>query len=131
MKTILVVDDVPEVQELIRVTFEIKPLRVLTARTANQALQMALLQQPDLIIMDVVQMGDIDGYELCRRIKAEKCLRGVRVLFLTSHGQKHDRDAAYAAGADLWMLKPFSPTELISSAEGLLNARRLSHLAAS
>ncbi len=104
---LLVVDDDPiNIQALYRVFAD--DHQVLMATTGAQALQMCLTRQPDLVLLDVM-MPDMDGYEVCRRLKADAATRGIPVIFVTAHNDS----AAEAQGLDLgaadFISKPIHP----------------------
>jgi two-component system, OmpR family, phosphate regulon response regulator PhoB len=121
MKTILVVDDQPSVRELVSVTLEIGPYRILTAENGDDALEMARNELPDLILLDI-QMpgGTLDGLEVCRILKGDKHTSGIHIIMLTAKGQNWDREAGNEAGADDYFVKPFSPLELMNKVEAVL-----------
>ena len=122
MKKILIVDDQPEVRELVSVTLEVGPYQILTAASGMQALEVALDERPDLILLDVMLPGGPDGIEVCRRLKMDDRTQAIYIVMLTSKGQTRDRELAVAAGADDYFVKPFSPLELINKVEEVLEA---------
>jgi len=119
-RKILVVDDQHDLRLLIRLS-----LRTLgeVAQAASAETALALLQQqaPDLLILDVWLGEGMGGLELCRQIKADPRTRDVRVMLLSACGQQSDIAAGLAAGADDYMVKPFSPEVLYEAAAGLLD----------
>ena len=119
-KTILVVDDQPEVRELITVTLEVEPYEILTAKNGHQALEIARTQHPDLIFLDVMMPDGPDGRIVCRQLKANPNTQDIPIVMLTAQGQDADQEAGYAAGADDYFIKPFSPLELIEKVEHTL-----------
>lgn len=119
--TVLIVESQPEVRELISLTLETGPYNILLAENAEQALTLARAQRPDLVLMDVVLAGAIDGLELCRQIKTDARTKNAYVLFLTARSQSSDRERGYAAGADDYILKPFSPLRLQQQVRDILN----------
>ena len=121
MKTILVVDDQPSVRELVSVTLEIGPYRILTAENGDDALEIAKSGLPDLILLDI-QMpgGTLDGLEVCRILKSDEHTSGIYIIMLTAKGQNWDREAGTEAGADEYFVKPFSPLELMNKVEAVL-----------
>jgi len=118
---ILVVDDQQDLRLLIRLS-----LRTLgeVAQAASAEAALALLQEqaPDLLILDVWLGEGISGLELCRQIKADPRTQGVKVMLLSACGQQSDIAAGLAAGADYYMVKPFSPEALYEAAAGLLGS---------
>jgi len=122
MKKILIVDDQPEVRELVRVTLEIGPYDIYMAKNGNEAIDQAHQQQPDLILLDVMMPDGPDGLEVCRTLKSDPGTDGIYIVMLTSKGQDWDLEAGYDAGANDYFIKPFSPLELIQKVEDVLGA---------
>lgn len=120
MKTILIVDDQPEVRELVSVTLEVGTHRTLTAASGAEALEIARREQPDLILLDVMLPGGPDGIEVCRRLKSDAATQGIHIVMLTARGQERDRQNGFEAGADDYFIKPFSPLQLIQKVEEVL-----------
>ncbi len=120
MKTILIVDDQLEVRELIRVTLGQSEVEIVEAQNGTQAVEMAAHHHPDLIIMDVMMPGGLDGLQATARIKADPLLQGCKIVLLTAKGQQTDRDAGYKAGADDYFIKPFSPLDLMQKVDEML-----------
>ncbi len=121
MKKILIVDDQPAVRELVSVTLEIGPYRILTAENGDQALAMARTEMPELILLDV-QMpgGSVDGLDVCRSLKQDERTKRIYIVMLTAKGQDWDKQAGREAGADDYFVKPFSPLELMNKVESVL-----------
>lgn len=120
MKKILLVDDQPEVRELVSVTLEIGPYSILTAENGQQALECALSEMPDLILLDVMMPNGPSGLEVCRQLKSDERTQGITIIMLTAKGQKQHVQEGYDAGADDYFIKPFSPVELIQKVESVL-----------
>lgn len=112
-KTVLIVDDHADIRRLIRMTLEFENCQILEAADGESALLSAGATRPDVVLLDVMMPGQIDGLEVCRRMKADPALDGVQVILLSARGQARDREAGLKAGADLYMVKPFSPLQLI------------------
>lgn len=115
MKKILIVEDQQEIRELIRVTLEFEDYEIAEAGTGDAALRMLQGYQPDLILLDVMMPGGIDGIEVCRRVKSDPALRRAKVVMLTAKSQASDRAAGLTAGADDYLVKPFSPLDLMKT----------------
>jgi len=115
---ILVVDDQPELRFLIRLSLSTLG-RVDTAATVAEALSFVRADPPRLIVLDV-SLGTESGLELCRTLKSDPATRAIRILLLSAHVQRTNIDAGLAAGADRYMVKPFSPRELLAAAAELL-----------
>jgi two-component system phosphate regulon response regulator PhoB len=119
MTTVLVVDDEPNIVELVRVTLEDDRVRVVTAADGAEALDAVLTDRPDLVLLDV-NLPDLSGLEVCRRLRADARTRGTKVVMLTAAAQRDDVERGHAAGADDYLTKPFSPVRLLSLVEALL-----------
>jgi DNA-binding response OmpR family regulator len=115
MKKILIVDDHADIRRLIRMTLEFEDYEVREAADGDAALALAQEFQPDLVLLDVMMPGAINGLEVCRRLRADRAAgSGPRVIMLSARGQASDREAGLQAGADTYLVKPFSPLQLIS-----------------
>ncbi len=118
-ETILVVDDDVQAVRLISLLLQRKGYRVTAATGGAQALARAETEQPDLIILDVM-MPDMDGLEVCRRLRANPKTSGIPILMFTAKTAVADKIAGFQAGADDYLTKPVHPAELISRVEALL-----------
>jgi CheY-like chemotaxis protein len=83
-----------------------------TASDGEEALRKVTEEKPWLIFLDAV-MPNKDGYEVCRQIKADPALKDIRVIMATGRGEPEDLEKALAAGADGYMLKPYTPTNIL------------------
>jgi len=114
MKQILIVDDHADIRRLIRMTLEFEDYDIREAPDGETALRMTQEQQPDLVLLDVMMSGDVNGLEVCRRLRAGvPAGQGPRVVMLSARGHASDREAGLQAGADVYLVKPFSPLQLI------------------
>lgn len=120
-KTILIVEDQDDLRLLVRLS--LKSLgRVVLASSAAQGLELVRAEKPDLVTLDVwLGKGD-SGLDVCRAIKSDPETRHVKVLLLSACGQQSDVEAGLAAGADHYIVKPFSPQGLAEAAATLLVA---------
>jgi len=119
-RRILVVDDQPDLRLLIRLTLRALG-EVSQASSAEAALAQLAQSVPDLLILDV-RLGDgIGGLELCRKLKDAPATAGMKIMLLSACGQQSDVAAGLAAGADHYMVKPFSPEALVEATAGLLD----------
>jgi two-component system phosphate regulon response regulator PhoB len=119
MLTVLIADDEAHVVELVRVTLEDERVRVVEASDGATALELAAELEPELILLDV-NLPDVSGLEVCRRLRREPGLAGVRIVILTAAAQQDDIARGLSAGASHYLTKPFSPVRLLSLVEGLL-----------
>ena len=121
MKKILIVDDQPEVRELVDVTLRIGEYTIWQAANGDQALNVAHAEHPDLILLDVMMPNSsIDGFEVCRRLKSDPETQNIYVVMLTARGQDTDLEMGRQVGADDYFTKPFSPLQLMNKVEELL-----------
>jgi len=119
MLTVLIIDDEPNVVDLVRVTLEDERVRVLDASDGAHALVALSALQPDLVLLDV-NLPDVSGFEICRWIRQDAGLKQTKVVMLTAAAQKEDIVRGHSAGADHYLTKPFSPVRLLSLVEELL-----------
>nr|HID59846.1 response regulator [Desulfobacterales bacterium] len=120
MKKILIVDDQKEVRDLVEVTLRVGDYQVFKAKSGEEALEIVKAEKPDLIIMDIMMPGGIDGLEATRILKGDPQTKDCRVIMLTAKGQEADKEKGFEAGADEYFVKPFSPLELIKKVEDIL-----------
>jgi DNA-binding response OmpR family regulator len=119
MPTILIAEDEPNVVELVRVTLEDQRVRVVAAPDGATALDLAGRLQPELVLLDV-GLPDMSGLEVCRRLRQDPDTAGTKVVMLTAAAQQQDVARGLAAGATVYLTKPFSPVRLLSLVEQLL-----------
>lgn len=118
MKKILIVEDHADIRRLIRLTLEFEDCEIHEAPDAPAGWDLARAMQPDLVLLDVMMPGAINGLDLCRAIKADPKLRRVPVIVLSARGSSADREAGLQAGADAYLVKPFSPMQLLELVGG-------------
>ena len=121
MKRILIVDDHPEVRELVEVTFSLGDFDIHKAVNGGAALDHLRRNPADLVILDVMMPGGMDGYEVCRRIRNDPHMPDCKVVMLSARGQESDRQKGLESGADDYIVKPFSPAQLLARVEELLS----------
>lgn len=120
MKKILIVDDQPEVRELVAVTLSVWEYQILEAESGEMAIEVAKEHNPDIILMDVMMPGVIDGFEATRILKRDAKTKNSIIIMLTAKGQESDREKGYEVGADGYFIKPFSPLHLMREIEGII-----------
>ena len=112
-RTILIVDDEPAVRAMVHTSLRLKDhFRVLEVGNAADALTRAAAEHPDLVLLDVA-LPDHDGFWVCRQLKGNPETAQIQVIMLTAMGLPSDRDQAIQAGADGYIVKPFSPRALL------------------
>jgi DNA-binding response OmpR family regulator len=119
---VLVSDDDDDLRELVVYRLETSGYRVVQARNGEEALAAALEHEPDAIVLDVM-MPRLDGYEVCRRLRADERTARTPVILLTSRAQEADVATGFDAGADDYVTKPFSPNELQARVRAILGRR--------
>lgn len=120
MKRVLIVEDQADIRKLIRMTLEFENYEIHEASDGSFGLRMAQAIRPDVMLLDVMMPGELDGLQVCQRIKSDSSMSGTKVVLLTARGQQKDREAGEQAGADDYLVKPFSPLQLIETLEQLL-----------
>lgn len=121
MKKILIVDDQPEVRELVEVTLNIGDYEIIQAENGPEALAKARTEKPDLIILDVMMpIGGLDGFEVCETLKKDPATSDIIIVMLTAKGQNFDKEKGRQVGANDYFVKPFSPLELMNKVEEVL-----------
>jgi two-component system OmpR family response regulator len=116
---ILIVEDEPEIAQLIQLSLEKEGFSCQRSRDGLSALQVFQEQQPDLIVLDLMVPG-LDGLEVCARIRQKPGAKDPYILMLTAKGEEIDRVIGLSTGADDYMVKPFSPRELVARVRALL-----------
>ncbi len=131
---ILVVDDEPDILELVRFALTQEGFTVTTATTGQEALDALKGQRPDAVVLDLM-LPDFSGTEVCRRIRSNAEMASLPILMLTARSEELDRVVGFELGADDYVTKPFSPRELTLRVKAVLRrsggspqeTRRLSH----
>ncbi|RCW49950.1 MULTISPECIES: response regulator transcription factor [unclassified Halanaerobium] len=126
MEKILVVDDEKHIRDLIEFNLDKAGFEVLTAVDGKEALKV-LNKNIDLIVLDLM-LPEIDGLEVCRKMRADKELKNIPIIMLTAKGEEVDKILGLEMGADDYMTKPFSPRELTARIKAIF--RRLSQMKA-
>ncbi len=112
VKKILIVDDQPDIRQLLEYSLKGEDRRIVLIESGEDALRAAREMAPDLILMDVMMPGGIDGYETVRQLKSQPETRNCPIIIVTAKGQEADRLDAFASGADDYVSKPFSISEI-------------------
>jgi twitching motility two-component system response regulator PilH len=119
VNTVLVVEDSVTQREMITDLLKGNGLNVTIASDGVEALEKIQGQRPDLVVLDIV-MPRMNGYEVCRRLKADPKTQHVPVVMCSSKGEEFDRYWGMKQGADAYIAKPFQPTELVGTVKQLL-----------
>lgn len=118
-KRVLIVDDEPNIVTSLEFLMKRAGFAVSTANTGRGALASLEATPPDLVILDVM-MPDLDGYEICRQVRAEPAWRDTKIVMLTARGRDAERERGLAVGADAYVTKPFSTRELVEQVKTML-----------
>ena len=120
---ILVVDDEVYILHILEFSLGAEGFQVITANNGELAVEKAIVEQPDLIVLDVM-MPVLDGYETCRRLKRQAETKEIPVILLTAKGRDADKRLGYEVGAIDYIIKPFSPSRLIGRIEEIVGVRK-------
>ena len=120
-ETVLIVDDEPRLVSLVRHVLEAVRYRVVAAVDGRSALERAAMEQPDLVLLDILLPGEIDGYEVCRRLRE---FTSVPIIMLTAKAKEEDKITGFDVGADDYLTKPFSSKELVARVRAVLRRSR-------
>jgi two-component system alkaline phosphatase synthesis response regulator PhoP len=117
--SVLLVDDEPDILDLLSYNLEREGFQVATASNGADALRQAQANPPDVVVLDVM-MPKMDGMETCRRFREDAALRLIPILMLTARGEERDEIEGLDAGADDYLIKPVSPRILVSRVRAAL-----------
>ena len=120
---VLVVEDEPDISGLLAFHLEREGYQVVQSRNGLDALQLVRTRMPDLVLLDLMLPG-IDGLEVCRRLRQDPATRALPVVMLTAKGEEVDRVLGLELGADDYIVKPFSPKEVIARVRAVLRRSR-------
>ena len=119
MAKILIAEDERDIRDLVAFTLRFAGYEVVTAVNGEEAVRLAPKENPDLILMDV-RMPRMTGYDACRLMKASEELKDIPVVFLSAKGQDAEIQSGLDAGAEEYLLKPFSPDQLTNRVRAIL-----------
>lgn len=118
-RRLLLIDDDPNLILLVKDYLEFRGYEVVTAENGREALEVLEQELPDMIICDVM-MPEMDGYSFVRHLREDARTNWIPVLFLSAKGQTQDKVKGLTTGADVYMVKPFEPEELVAQVESSL-----------
>jgi DNA-binding response OmpR family regulator len=116
---VLVIEDERDIAELVRYHLEKAGMHVVHGTDGSAALRLVREQHPDLVVLDLMLPG-LDGLEVCRRLRREVATQGLPIIMLTAKAEEVDRVVGLELGADDYVVKPFSPRELVARIKALL-----------
>jgi hypothetical protein len=120
-KRILIVEDNSDIRRLIKWALEPDNYEVHEASNGDQAMAQIKQLKPDLVLLDVMMPGQLDGFDVCQRIREDAELSEVHVIMLTARAQAKDRAEGEKSGADDYLVKPFKPMELVDAVKRALD----------
>ena len=123
MAKILIVEDEPNIRQLVRYNLEKEGFQVQEAATGLQGLKLAKLEMPDLVLLDLM-IPEMDGLEVCRSLKGTPGTAALPIIMLTAKSEEIDKVIGLELGADDYMTKPFSPRELVARVKAVLRRSR-------
>ncbi|PJI98570.1 response regulator receiver domain-containing protein [Acidovorax sp. 69] len=115
MKKILIVEDHMDIRKLLRMTLEFDDFEIHEAATGDAGWALARELCPDIVLLDVMMPGTLNGLDVCRRIKSDPGMLHTKVIMLTARVQAVDKEAGMAAGADDYLMKPFSTLQVLET----------------
>jgi DNA-binding NarL/FixJ family response regulator len=118
-KRLLLIDDDPNLILLVKDYLEFRGYEVITAENGREALEVLEQDMPDMIICDVM-MPEMDGYQFVNQVRQDERTSWIPILFLSAKGQSQDKIKGLNIGADVYMVKPFEPEELVAQVEASL-----------
>jgi CheY-like chemotaxis protein len=116
---VLVADDDADIRDLVAFKLEQAGLEVIAVEDGETALEEARAKQPELAVLDISMPG-LSGIDVCRMLRADPATAGMLIIMLTARVQERDVEGGFSAGADDYVTKPFSPRELVSRIQALL-----------
>ena len=123
MTAILVADDDMDIRDLVAFKLEQAGFDVTAVDNGLAALTAARLEPPDLVVLDVMMPG-MSGIDVCRELRNDRSTAGLPIILLTARAQEGDVEVGFGAGADDYIVKPFSPRELVTRVEAVLARQR-------
>jgi two-component system phosphate regulon response regulator PhoB len=114
MHKLLIVDDQPDIRKLLRLTLG-RSYELVEAEDAAAAWEIIRHEKPRGVILDVMMPGEMDGYQLCEKIRRDPEVKNTFVMLVTARGQAADKERGKLAGADDYFVKPYSPLELLKA----------------
>ncbi len=115
MKKLLIVEDHADIRKLLRMTLEFDEFDIHEASNGDIGLAMARDIAPDIVLLDLMMPGHLDGLDVCRHIKADLTMQNTKVIMLTARGKASDQEAGTQAGADAYLVKPFSTLQVLET----------------
>ncbi len=119
---IIIIEDEADIVEMVRYNFRKEGFEVESYGRGREGLEQLRRNPPDLLLLDIM-LPDEDGFSICRQLRSEDRLKELPVIFLTARGEEVDRIVGLEIGADDYVVKPFSPRELVARVKAILRRR--------
>ncbi len=126
MARILVIEDEPDIQQILEYNLREQGHKVYVAGRGEEGLRIAREKRPDLVLLDLM-LPDTPGTQICKTLKSDPNLRSTQVIMLTARGEEIDRVVGYELGADDYVVKPFSVRELMLRIQAILRRSQVEH----
>ncbi len=120
MKKILIVEDEPDILDILKLTLDFGSYQLFTATDGDQALATARREFPDMILLDIMLPGNLDGLDVCRQLREDEATKDTYIMMVTAKGMDQDKVAGREAGCDKYVVKPFKIMQLAKSIEQIL-----------
>lgn len=120
-KKVLIVDDEPNIAISVDFLMRREGFEVLVAHDGEEGLALIRSDRPDLVVLDIM-MPKLDGFEVCKAVRADPTLAGMRIVMLTAKGRAAEIEKGLSLGADAYIPKPFSTRELVAKVKELLGS---------
>lgn len=122
-KIIIVIEDQPEIRDLICWTLDYGDFELHQANDGESGLRLIKALKPDLVLLDVMMPGRLDGYQVCEHVRTDPEIAATVIVMLTARAQQADQETGARAGSNVYLIKPFSPLQLIDTVINLLELR--------
>ena len=123
MNKVLLVDDHADIRRLMRISLG-KDFEVLEAENGDRAYDLIKSEKPDLVMLDIMMPGRMDGLEVLNTVKRDPVLSKVRIIIVSARGRERDKQIAMQYGADAYFTKPFSPLQLVATIREILGGAK-------
>lgn len=124
--TVLIVEDEPDLREILRYNLEREGFKVIESEDGEAGLALLRKHLPNIVLLDIMLPG-MDGVEICRSIKYDPQTRSIPVIMVTARGDESDIVLGLGVGADDYLIKPFSPRELVARIKAVLRRAKVRH----
>lgn len=119
-KKILIADDNENIRDALTYLLEDEGYELVLAKDGAETIQKVRSMKPDVLFLDIM-MPEVNGYDVCRTIKSDPDLKNTYVIMLTAKGQVMEQERGMEVGADEYIIKPFSPMEILTKVKAILN----------